>query len=176
VQWTVKRIRRSAVALSLSAVVLGGTAACGQDDPEPEAENRPTEAETTAAAVKDETPEKFIRRWLNASKAMQNTGDTTDYLAMSQNCANCKEVAERVRSYYDAGGGVSFQGHDIKSIEPYSNEKNRFLVKCEVGPTAYRTASAAPEQHFDGGREDYVVTLEMTVDGWQVLESTVLVR
>ena len=90
--------------------------------------------------------------------------------------SNCKKTADRVTGYYAAGGKVNFGGHEIKSIDSYLGSEDRFLVKDLVLPTEYTTARAAPEQRFEGGREDYVVTVEKTGDGWQVLESTVLVK
>ena len=167
-QWTVKRIRRSAVALALSAVVLGGMAACGQDDPEPKVENRPTGTETSPAAV-EETPEEFIRRWFEVSKKMQNTGDTSEYLELSEKCGPCREIAEDVSSFYEAGGWIKFQGNELGEISLYEQTEGRYLVPVQVRPTKFQTDGAAAPQNLPGGALKYIVSLEPEGQGWQVV-------
>ena len=172
-EWTVHRIRRSAVALVLSSVVLT-LAACGEDEPEPTVENRPSEAETTPAAVKDESPEEFIRRWFEVSKEMQNTGDTDEYRAMSAQCSYCQDTATLIEGYYAAGGHVAFEGDRIKSIRPYGKSEGQFVVKTQTLPTEYATAKGAEVQRFEGGMDRYLVTLEKMSEGWKVLDMTSL--
>jgi len=163
-----QRIRRTAVAVALSSVVLS-LAACSEDEPGPKAAEEPTAVETTPAA-EQETPEEFIRRWFKASEDMQNTGDTAEYLAMAPECPSCKKLANRVTEYYADGGWIKFKGSTLGTIENYENTENRFLVPVDSGSTEYRTSKTAQTESFQGGKVEFIVTLEPVGDDWQVLE------
>jgi len=163
-----QRIRRTAAALALSSVVLL-LAACSEDEPGSKAAEEPTAVETTPVA-EQETPEEFIRRWFKASKQMQNTGETSEYLELAENCSPCKQIADDIEAIYAAGGEVRFQGDQIKSVGRYGKAQDRYLVKAQVLPTAYETASGAPTETFPGGAEQFVVTLRTQGSSWQVVD------
>ena len=162
-QWTVKRIRGSAVALALSAALLGVTG-CSQDDPEPEAENRPTETETSLAAVEDESPEEFIRRWNDVQNEMQK-GDTEAWRSLTPDCSACQKTADRVDAAYDAGGYVRTDGRRILTItKSFSRGNNhQYEVEVESSPTTFRLSRDAQEETLEGGKLRLAVSL--THDG-----------
>src|SRR3954463_3747301 len=94
----------------LLAVLVAVLAGCGGGDDsvaDPPISSAPTSSPTTQER---ETPEQFIRRWANAEKAMENTGDTAEYLALSHGCKACRQLADKVHDYYAAGGFVHWGG------------------------------------------------------------------
>ena len=52
-----------------------------------------------------ETPEEFVRRWVEVNTQMQNTGDTRS-TARSREVPSCLETADQVEAIYEAGGYV----------------------------------------------------------------------
>ena len=67
----------------------------------------PTPTSTSTSPTPDaETPEEFVRRWVEVSNEMQNTGKTGEYRSLSRGCRPCTAVADQVEGYFGAGGYV----------------------------------------------------------------------
>jgi hypothetical protein len=127
------------------------------DPPSPTPTSTSSEPSPTQEA---ETPEEFVRRWVEVDREMQNSGETAEYLRLSRECRPCKAVADQVEGYYSAGGYVKTDGWSIKSIN-VAGTKRRSQVTINVvsAPTKYVEAEGEPEQELAGGRGDYLLTL-----------------
>lgn len=128
----------------------------------------PTSTETVTTPPADETAEEFIRRWFQAQEDMQNSGDSSAYVAMAPQCLDCRKVADRIQGIYSAGGSVHYEGHDVVRVVPRGEAKLTFEVRLKVGETEYSERSGAPEARLRGGTDDYAVTLAGTVGDWRV--------
>jgi hypothetical protein len=107
-----------------------------------------------------ETPEEFVRRWVEVDREMQNSGETGEYLRMSRECRPCKAVAKQVEGYYSAGGYVKTDGWSIQSLKVAGTEE-RASVTIDVvsAPTKYVESQGEREQELAGGRGNYLLTL-----------------
>jgi hypothetical protein len=149
------------------ALVLG---ACGGGD---DSVADPPVSSTTSSPTESpqhESAEHFIRRWAEAEKRMENTGETRRYLALSRGCEACRTLARRVERYYAAGGYVKWGGWRILSIDVNSKQKNSttYAVRNNSLPTEYKTSSKAPVHHFSGGVTTELLQLQRLSDSWNV--------
>ncbi|MBC2931523.1 hypothetical protein [Nocardioides sp. zg-1228] len=167
---------RRALALTLAVPLL--VAGCS-DEPAPEpkipdptsSSPTPTPVETETAEV--ESPEDFIRRWVEVSNSMQNSGDTSEYLRLSAGCKACSQVADRVRSAFDAGGFVRTEGWSVEDVSDKSGGDSRpvFDVRVTSAPTVIKENSNAREQEYSGGDLVYRFRLNAT-SPWRVVRLT----
>jgi hypothetical protein len=109
-------IVRVLLGIAALPLVLGLTS-CSEDDPEPILAPTPTASPTPSSTATEtgpsETPEEFIRRWVELSNEMQVTGETEEYLAISSGCRPCNLVANDVEEIHGAGGFVRTDGWEI---------------------------------------------------------------
>ena len=81
--------------LSLSACSDDSSSSC--DPPSP----TPSSSEPTSTPTEEgETPEEFVRRWVEVDRQMQNSGDVAEYREMSAKCSACMDVADQVEGIY----------------------------------------------------------------------------
>ena len=170
------RVRRHLATSVLAPLLL--LAACGEDDPEPQIPEPPATATPTASessTTARESPEDFIRRWVEANTQMQNTGDVAEYVDLSRRCRSCVETATRVESFYKAGGYVRTKGWRLRSIRkrPSSSDTAVYDLHIESSPTRYRESADAPIQRLRGGPLVMRVRLSTSVP-WQVVDLTQL--
>lgn len=151
-----------AVALGIA---LGGLSGCAQEEPEPKFAEQPPSADPTPEEKK-ETAKEFIRRWAEAERDMQNSGEAAEYRSITKACSPCQELADDMEEVYARGGWVRTEGMSITKIEPVS--KNTYRAQAILAPTEYVTAQGQPEGRFDGGQRSYVITLRKKADGWQL--------
>jgi Family of unknown function (DUF6318) len=175
-------MRGRAIAGVVAALLL--LSSCGGDD-EPEAEptvkqSAPTETPSTPSTTPSTTPtekpqtlEGFAKAWLNASKEMQLTGDSTAYSAMvSPRCSTCSEYIERVETYYANGGWVKTKGSAFVDLSERrkAGGLTSFLLATEVGPTRYKQSATAPVESYPGGSQMLRVTVKQQDGTWQVVD------
>jgi len=166
-------VLRSLAALAVPLVLL---VSCTNDDPDPilapSASPTPTSDEpspTETASEDPESPEEFIERWNDLSTEMQNTGETDAYLELSSRCDACVAVAERVDSYFAAGGFVKTKGWTLNGVER-SGPASRPTMTLDVtsSPTSYREATGSRLKRFDGGAYTYELSLATDDNEWAV--------
>ncbi len=150
-------------------LVLG---ACGGGDDsvaDPPISSSPSSSSPTSAPHR-ETPEHFIRRWTQAEKKMENTGQTDEYLALSRRCAACQKLARTIRTYYSAGGFVKWGGWRILSIQVHAKRLHAttYAVRNRSLPTTYKKSAGAPIQHFSGGITIELLQLERDQGAWNL--------
>jgi hypothetical protein len=153
---------RRALALAVVAPLL--LAGCtGDPEPEPSPKmpetssvtptDEPTETETPQA----ESAEDFVRRWVEVSNAMQNSGETEEYLRLSAKCGACRRVAQRVAAAFEAGGYARTDGWKILEItnRPGGSRVQTLDVRVDSAPTAFKEDASSDEQEFPGGEVLY---------------------
>ena len=168
------RALRTAV-LALAAALL--VAGCS-GDPEPRIGTAPSPSAATPSSsppasvvVADETPEKFIERWLRSSVEMQNSGVVDSYKAMTRGCQPCNKLVRTVESYYESGGYVRFAGQRLVSSEVVPSVPNTTVVRAVVNaqPTEFKASADVPSETFPGGTDTLeVVLIETVADEWLV--------
>jgi hypothetical protein len=134
-------VRRTLAAL-LAAPCLLSACGGGSSVADPPVSSHPTSSAPTIQPPTHESPEHFIRRWAAAEKRMENTGKTGPYLAMSQGCESCTQLANDVSNFYSAGGYVRWDGWQIVSIKHYADHGHRRAFAC--APARARPSTRSP--------------------------------
>jgi hypothetical protein len=169
------RVRRTLAAL-LAAPCLLSACGGGSSVADPPVSSHPTSSAPTIQPPTHESPEHFIRRWAAAEKRMENTGKTGPYLAMSQGCESCTQLANDVSNFYSAGGYVRWDGWQIVSIKHYADHGHRraFAMRARAGATQYKESTSGELQTLAGGLATDVVALARTDTSWRVVGFTKL--
>jgi hypothetical protein len=116
-----------------------------------------------------ETPEEFVRRWVEVSNEMQNTGETKVYRSISRGCRPCTAVADQVERYFEAGGYVKTDGWSISSLKlskPGAAGRVTATVEVESAPTQYKESAEADAQALEGGSVIELMTIEPYSNSW----------
>jgi hypothetical protein len=158
-------VRRSIVLGFAVAVLLAGC----QGTPEPKVE--PTASESSSEADPSEQPEpqtaeEFIDEWFAVNTAMQNSGETDEFRAMSPHCRPCNRLADQVTGFYDAGGFVRIKDQEVQNVKALS--RTEFLVTVDAAPTEYRESADAELERLGGGPTEYRMILKRAEEGWVV--------
>ena len=131
---------RRALALTLAVPVL--LAGCS-DDPEPKPKipettsSSPTPTPTESETPEAESPEDFIRRWVEAGDEMQVTGETAEYRRIVAKCKAVRGVRRQVDDVYGQGGSVEFAGIRSQSAQ----------ADAAQPPTYRRHATCPDDRH-----------------------------
>jgi hypothetical protein len=162
---------RRALALTLAVPVL--LAGCS-DDPEPTPKmpeptsSSPSPSPTESEEPEAESPEEFIRRWVEVGDEMQMTGDVAEFKRMSRNCQACAQVVAQVKSIYASGGSIEFSGTRVALLKEVAPEPPTFHVDLNTPETVIRTESGAVEQRLPAGVGKYLLTLNGKPGRWYV--------
>ena len=156
-------VRRTWAALAAAALLL---ASCS-DDPEPRFEPTespsPSESETTVRP-EAQTPEEFIREWFELAVAMQNTGDSEGFLAVSDDCGACRDLSKSVNRIYLAGGSVSVRSMEVTSVRDLPGRE--FSVMVDASETKLRERAGAELQTLPANSNEYRMFLRPVGDSW----------
>ena len=164
-------VRRILLAL-VAAVLLAG---CQDDpavkraDPTPSPSATSTSASPTeSASAEPETAEAFIRRWSDASVAMQNTGNTSRYRSLTSGCKTCAKFADIVEKYYGADGYIRLPGQRITAIEEQltGTERSVYDVSIDPEPTEYLERAGGEPKNLRGDPIVLRVTLLRSDSTW----------
>ena len=159
-------LHRVVVALALPLALT----ACGGDPIAPPPLTPVTSTTTSPTPTEEpETAEEFIRRWQAEADKMQNTGDTTAYLSLSQGCGPCADFAQMVRRIYGDGGYIKYGGTTVVSVE--RRPGNAFDYQVVTGPTEYRETASGSVKRLEGGTSKLGVELARVADEWRVTDS-----
>jgi len=169
---------RRALALTLAVPVL--LAGCS-DDPEPTPKmpdptsSSPSPEPTETEEPEAESPEEFVRRWVEVDRDMQNTGNTSEYERISGKCKTCMSVAMRIEKIFANGGFVKTKGLTVLSVEDQAGTSGRRVVDVRVrsAPTVYKESTDGRERRFPGGTITYRMRLNAGPP-WQLVQLTQL--
>ena len=151
-------------------------AACSDDSSSTAAPPTPTTSApsdpTSSPTEEAESPEDFVRRWVDVDREMQNTGDTKEYRKLAPKCRPCNEVADQVEAYYAAGGYVKTDGWSINRASTKSTDEESAAVTIDVNSAATEVVEAKgrPAQHLQGGKGTYLLTLKAAGSSWVVTD------
>jgi hypothetical protein len=124
---------------------------------------KPTSTSSEPSPTQEvETPEEFVRRWVEVDREMQNSGETTEYRRLTNGCTACEGVADQVDDIYAAGGYVKTAGLQIKGLragQPDSNGEVEVRLAVISTPTEYVEEAGGQKRTLPGGRVTYLVTL-----------------
>lgn len=168
-------VRRALALTVLAPLLLTG---CSDGDPEAEPTPKmPDSSSSTPTPTESESPEvesaeDFVRRWVDVSNEMQQTGETSAYLEISGKCRPCKQVAQQVASAFEAGGYVRTDGWTIKSIKDRSGGgKPIYDVRVNSAPTELKASKTSKPSRLPGG--DLVYRFRLNDEApWQLTQLT----
>lgn len=162
-----------------AAALLGLTAACTEDTPPPSppasSSSTPTSPTptTTSPTPQPESAEAFIRRWVEADIRMQNTGDATEYRALSRPCSACQDFADLIEGFYARGGYVKTQGWKVLSLEQVpasTRRRTTYIVTVDSRPTTYKQSESGPIERLPGEKTAYRVSLRAASMTWLITD------
>lgn len=165
---------RRALALAVVPLLLAG---CSEEEPTPKmpdpttSSSTPTPAES--ATPEAESPEDFIRRWVEANTEMQNTGDVAPYVALSRRCKPCNATADRVKEIYARGGFVETRGWIVKRVIDRTGSTGAPVLDLRVSssPTKFQESAGSQTQSLEGGA--IVMRVRLTRgEPWEVVNLT----
>jgi len=142
-------------AAAVGALFLGALGACG-NDPKPKiAPPSPSHSLSDSPSVSTtpeaETPEAFLRRYIEAAHKAEVSGYFGEYKALSDsNCVSCNQFIEYLRRIHKHGGEVRFAGERVLSIERV--RKNFYKVQTFSPPTHYKESKNGAWRKIDGGK------------------------
>jgi hypothetical protein len=160
-------------ALFLSACSRDSSSSADPGTPSPTASSSSAEPSPTETGP-TESPEEFIRRWLDLSTEMQNTGETAAFEATCPRSGSCRRLIRAVRSYYDAGGYIKTGKRQIirAKVVGGSHVKLQLNVTIRSTPTEYKTSANSPVQKLTGGVSHNQFQMRWAQSQWVIQEWT----
>ncbi|WP_370289943.1 hypothetical protein [Nocardioides sp.] len=130
---------------------------------------RPTDP--VASDLPPETAEEFVVRWQVEAFRMQQTGDTSQYLAMSRECRQCSDLADSVTSIYREGGEIEVELPKIEDLSLVGTPGKVTILEydLETAPTVVRDSQGEVDQRFPGGVERFQVNVVRSRGGWFIV-------
>ena len=164
------------------AVLLALTLAGCSDDPQPIIEPAPsttaapsvtpneTPSSTPTPEAEPESAKDFIRRWQTATYAMQDSGDVSNYLAMTDECSSCDALADEVTTIYADGRSIRTSGGRILEVERVGKVKKVFIYEyvARSGPSAVLARDGSAQRQFEGGTARFQMNLTRHDESWLV--------
>ncbi len=154
---------RLLVALAcLSLGISGCSDSASPSDPPPQrAPSSPTSAPTSEPTEDRETPEEFVRRWVEAANQLGRDGDPAPLLRASHRCADCEAIATGVAKIYKAGGWI--RGSDWTVSGPVEVVQVRKGIICtlhlSIAPGEYKANEHTNARRTPGGNAKIKATL-----------------
>ena len=162
-------------ALAALVVVLGSTA-CSDDDPEPKfapPSASPTPSEPSTSVVSSSSdPVSVARAWIEAQNEALQSGDTSGARGLAtENCRSCDGLIRPIEEVFEAGGRFVTKGWTVDKAKEARRTDTRATVNAAVtisGGTTYPSADAEPVE-FKTERTILVFKLERAArDDWQI--------
>ncbi len=177
---TTAQRHRTLTAVAAAATLL--LAGCAGDPeagpPPPSLTPRPTLATVTESPEPEPEPEtakEFIRRWPVVETAMVTTGDSTEFLSLSDdNCGYCSTLAARITNIYAQGGFVKTTGWTVSKIRRAPGSEagdHKYELRSRYEPSSLKEKETGEVQQLDGGVVTQEVTLIKSDAGWLMGES-----
>jgi hypothetical protein len=165
---------RLLVALACCGLLL--MAGCTDDsstaDPPPSTAATTPSSPDSSPTQKAETPEEFVRRWVDVDREMQNSGETKEFRSISKGCTPCDGLADQIDAIYAKGGYVKTDGLLIKRMKAGRQDVNDEVavhIWVDSRPTELVESAGAQVEHLPGGNRQYIVTIRETKHGWNTV-------
>ncbi len=168
-----------AVGVLLATLALG---ACDDEPPFPDPSESatlptsPSPSESSSSPPEAESPEEFIRRWVEAQNEMLTSGDVDQYLTLSRGCGPCDDTARRVRDVYEQGGFIETDGWAVTSIARSGGQGRvvTYEVQIDNAPTRYAEKADGPLKTLEAGQPLMQLTVTRRASGFVVSDLTQL--
>lgn len=161
-------------ALALAAALPLLLAGCSDDEPEPKMPDPPPSSSSSSSTPiaeppkEQESPEEFIRRWVQVGDEMQQTGEVAEFRRLSRNCQACAQVVDQVRTIYAGGGSIEFAGSQVSLLKRVAPDPPTFHLNLSTPETVIRNAAGAVDQRLPSGEGLYLVILNGRPGAWHV--------
>jgi hypothetical protein len=166
------RVRRLATVVAVALPLLFSSG-CGDDPIKPKPFETPTAstspAPTQSGTPQAESPEQFIRRWVEAQNDMQVSGDTKEYRCLGYKCDACNGFADTIDGIYAAGGHVETLGWKILSLKDGPTNSS-FALNVDIRPTVYVELKGGPEKKLPGGSPTEIIQFVKRNGQWRVTQ------
>ena len=161
-------------ALSLSACSGDSSSSADPGTPSPTATSSSAEPSPTETGP-TETPEEFIRRWVDLNTDMQNTGETAAFEETCPRSGSCRRLIKLVRSYYDAGGYIKTAKWSVVRVEDVIGTDDNLQLNIAIRSprTEYKESAEGPVQTLAGGVTHMQFHMKWTQSRWVIQEYTV---
>lgn len=168
---------RGIVLALLGAALLGGCSDGGRPVSSRSATTGSTAAPEPQASStgrsRDASPVDVVRRWVAVGDAMQVSGDTAEYAAMTPRCRPCHAFVSNVDAVYSNGGSARFAGSRIVAIDLEDDAPPTVVVTKDVPRTVIVRPNGAREV-LPPGRTTLVVTLARGPSGDYLVDHFVI--
>lgn len=164
--------------LAAAIVLMAVTAGCsGGTDHDAGPAGDPTalpSATPRTESASSESVQHFLERWAAATRQMETTGRTKEYLKITRACDVCLSLAHNIQHRYAAGGYVHWGGLRIRSIEtpPNSGGVVLYTVHADSAAMTIRDSASRPEFHAPARRVTYLVGVMTTRKSFSVTSVT----
>ncbi|MGA8847736.1 MAG: hypothetical protein WB471_14070, partial [Nocardioides sp.] len=166
------RPTRISATIAATVLLVAPTACSGNPDPiiepsPPVASPTPT---ATPTAPERESAKAFIRRWQAASFDMQNSGETAEYLSLSNGCTSCGSLAEGVAKIHRDGGSIAQAGGSLSEITRVGKVEETLIYEfvLNTDPSAILDADGSIKTRLSGGSARYQVNVSDSSGSWLV--------
>ena len=153
-----------------AVLLLALTAACGGDDADAVAEDRPAYANQEGT----EGAQKFAGYWVEQMNEATTSGETGELRSLGQKaCEACSDFPQQLDDIYEAGGRVETEDWTVKSVVPEAgatDEQVGMLLTVTIPPnTVYATEDAKP-QEYPGGDQRFRMIIVREAQHWMIKE------
>jgi len=157
-------------------LLLAALAACSGADPEPKFADEtppttPTAPVTTSEPVEvPQSARAFLRQWQEEANAMQTSGESSAFRALTLKCASCDIFADNVDRIYAAGGYIKTAGGEVARVTRWGsiNDWPTYDVVVNSARSEFQESSSGPLRTLKGGAEIYRVSLLQRGMRWLV--------
>lgn len=157
-------------------------AACSSGTPEEEPTPRMPETSTTTATPTPEPEawevrsragvEAYLERYVELLSNAMRTGDTASLLELTQECDECRELADQIDAVYAADGRIETEPKQFKgwSLGESGITKDNTVatVRYQSPPATWIRQSGGTPETYPGGLDEQGISLRWTGDSWRV--------
>ena len=137
----------------------------------------PEPTSTTSGAAEALSPEKTVRTWVAAFNNASLTGRVDDLRALSaDDCLQCNQVAEGLRSIYEAGGSIEGGAWRIQKLKRQGDFEESKTLGVLITSEKATTIERQGGEPIEDPEMDLVMTwtLREQPAGWIVAELAIL--
>jgi hypothetical protein len=165
-------VKRYLAALACCGLLLSACSDDSSSSADPPSPTPSSSEPTSTPTEEGETPEEFVRRWVDVDRQMQNSGDSKEFRSISKKCTPCDGLADQIEEIYANGGYVKTDGLEIRRLKVGTEDSNGEVevhLWVNSTPTELVESEGAEVQHLPGGKLQYIVTIRELPSGWNTV-------